>query len=134
MRRTDQLQRFRSDGNSVSPERLIVLLYERLGRDLRDGAAAIDTGETELRHRALLHAQQIVEELSYAVRPDVWDGGDRLIALYDFVLELLVQGNVAADSAAIHHATVITDGLADAWRQAYIAVAPAPTTTTTPTQ
>lgn len=125
MRRTDQLQRFRSDGQSVSPERLIVLLYGRLSRDLSDALSAVDAEETELRHNALLHAQQIVEELSYAVRPDVWDGGDRLISLYDFVLELLVKGNVTADRSAIQHAAVIIDGLADAWRQAYLAVTPA---------
>jgi len=129
LRRTDQLQRFRSDGRSVSPERLVILLYDRLSRDLRDALNAIEAEEMELRHKALLHAQQIVEELSYAVRPDLWDGGDRLISLYDFVLELLVKGNVGADSAAIQHAAKIIDGLADAWRQAYVAVTP---TTTAP--
>lgn len=124
MRRTDQLQRFRSDGQSVSPERLVVLLYDRLSRDLRDALSAIDAEAREPRHNALLHAQQIVEELSYAVRPDIWDGGDRLISLYDFVLELLVKGNVGADRSAIEHAAGIIDGLADAWRQAYLAVTP----------
>lgn len=124
MRRTDQLQRFRSDGKSMSPERLIVLLYERLSRDLRDALHAIDAEEREQRHNALVHAQQIVEELSYAVRPDIWDGGDRLISLYDFVLELLVKGNVAADRLAVEHASSIIDGLADAWRNAYLALTP----------
>ena len=78
MRREQQIKKFRNDGKSVSPERLIVLLYERLAGDLADAHAAIIDGDGERRHAMLLHAQEIIEELTYAVRPDVWEGGTGL--------------------------------------------------------
>ena len=126
MRKAQQLQRFRTDGQTVSPERLVILLYERLGRDLAEAATAIDQDETERRHNALVHAQQIVEELSYAVRPDVWEGGDGLIALYDFILELLVQANIAVDRTPVDQAAKLISDLTDAWRDAYVSLASTP--------
>ena len=123
MRRAEQLQKFRTDGNTVSPERLVVLLYERLERDLVDARAAIDAGDAERRHGALLHAQEIVEELSYAVRTDVWDAGKNLVAIYDFVLELLVQANVGPNAAAVDEAATLIHDLTVAWREAYVSLA-----------
>ena len=120
MRKADQLKKFQSDGKTVSPERLLVLLYERLGRDLDDAASAIVDGDAERRHSSLVHAQEIVEELAYAVRPDVWESGDGLLALYDYVLELLVKANVNSDRAAVTEAQRIVADLTEAWRQAYL--------------
>lgn len=123
MRRAEQLQKFRTDGNTVSPERLVVLLYERLERDLVDARTAIGDGDAERRHAALLHAQEIVEELSYAVRPDVWEAGKGLVAIYDFVLELLVRANVGPDVTAVDQASRLIGDLTAAWRDAYVSVA-----------
>lgn len=120
MRKADQLKKFQSDGKTVSPERLLVLLYERLGRDLDDAASAIVDGDAERRHSSLVHAQEIVEELAYAVRPDVWESGDGLLALYDYVLELLVKANINSDRAAVTEAQRIVADLTEAWRQAYL--------------
>ena len=123
MRRAEQLQKFKSDGKTVSPERLLVLLYERLGRDCAEADAAILAGDAERRHSALVHAQEIVEELAYAVRPDVWESGDGLLALYQYVLELLVKANITSDRAALAEASGIIAELTDAWRQAYVELA-----------
>ena len=123
MRREQQINKFRSDGKTVSPERLVVLLYERLAGDLADAHAAIIDGDSERRHAMLLHAQEIIEELAYAVRPDVWEGGDGLIALYDYLLALLVKANIKSDTAAIAEAARTVDGLAGAWREAYVELA-----------
>ena len=105
MRKSDQLKKFQSDGKTVSPERLLVMLYERLGRDLADAAVAIVDGDAERRHSCLVHAQEIVEELAYAVRPDVWQSGEGLLALYEYVLELLVKANINSDRAALTDTT-----------------------------
>ena len=123
MRRAEQLQKFKSDGKTVSPERLLVMLYERLGRDLADAASAITDGDAERRHSALVHAQEIVEELAYAVNPDVWESGEGLVALYQYLLELLVKANINSDRRALTEATSIVADLTEAWRQAYLEVA-----------
>ena len=128
MRVNDQRHRYQTDGmQSVSPQRLLILLYERLHRDVREAASAIAAGETEPRHLALVHAQQIVEELAYAVRPDAWEGGDSMLAIYEYLLGLLVQANVEAATAPLAEAERIIGDLLDAWRDAYLEVVPAAT-------
>jgi flagellar protein FliS len=126
MRVSEQRRRYQTNGTqSVSPERLVILLYERTRRDLAEARSAIDAGATETRHNALLHAQEIVEELAYAVRPDVWEGGTSILALYDYLLGLLVRANVEASSAAIAEADTIVGDLLGAWETAYTSLMPA---------
>lgn len=126
MSRANAQRRYQSDGmQSVSPERLVILLYERARRDLEEARAAIDAGATETRHNALLHAQQIIEELAYAVQPEVWEGGEGLLALYDYLLGLLVRANVGSSATAIDEAAKIIEELLGAWRTAYISLIPA---------
>ena len=123
MRAGDARQRFQSDGmQSVSPERLVILLYERVGRDLATARSGIVDGNAELRHRNLLHAQEIVEELAYAVRPELWEAGERLVGLYVYILELLVKANIASDLHALDEAAGLVESLASAWREAYVAL------------
>ena len=125
MRRADQLEKFRTSGKTMSPERIIVLLYERLGRDLDQARAAIVDGDAEIRHNALLHAQEIIAELSYAVRPDVWEAGEGLLALYEYVLELLVKANINSDVVPIDQAAKVISQLTAAWQEAYVEVSTA---------
>ena len=123
MRRADQLAKFRTVGQTVSPERAIVLLYERMGRDLAQARIAIANGDTEARHNALVHAQEIVAELAYAVRPDLCDGADRLLSIYDYLLNLLVRANVESNVPAIDEAAALVAKLTAAWQEAYVEVA-----------
>ncbi|MFQ5558250.1 MAG: flagellar export chaperone FliS [Acidimicrobiales bacterium] len=120
MRASDARRRFRLDGDAaVSPERLVVLLYERLVRDLDDAAAAMVDRDHERTNAALLHAQQIVEELAYAIKPEVWAGGHGLLALYDYVHQRLVEANVRKSPEAVDDARVVVGELSEAWREAY---------------
>ena len=126
MSRAHAQRRYQTDGlQSVSPERLVILLYERARRDVDEARTAIESGRTEARHNALLHAQQIIEELAYAVQPDVWEGGEGLLALYDYLLGLLVRANVGASTAALDEAASIIEELLGAWRTAYVSLIPA---------
>lgn len=119
----DARHRFQADGlQSVSPERLVIMLYERAGRDLSEAREAILASNLEVRHRCLLHAQEIVEELAYAVQPEVWQGGETLIAIYQYLLELLVKANIDANLVALDEAATLIAELAGAWREAYISL------------
>lgn len=125
MRTRDPRQRFETDGKSaVSQERLVILLYERLERDLAEARRAVASGDTHTRHRCLVHAQLIIEELSYAVRPELWEGGDGLLALYDYLLGLLVRANIEASTLAIDEAAHFVSDLTEAWRGAYLTLTP----------
>ena len=119
----DQRRRFQTDGmQSVSPQRLVILLYERALRDLAEARGAIVEPDWETRHRAHLHAQEIIEELAYSLRVDLWPGAENLLAIYDYVLGLLVKANIGADLRALAEAEKLVGDLASSWREAYVTV------------
>jgi len=130
MRHDDQRRRFQTDGmQSVSPQRLVILLYDRALRDLAEARAAIVDPDTQVRHRTLLHAQEIIEELAYALQVDLWSEGEQLLAIYDYVLGLLVKANIGSDLGALDEAATLIGDLASSWREAYVSIQPAPVTT-----
>lgn len=125
MRRDDQLRRFQTDGmQTVSPQRLVILLYERAVRDLTEARAAMVASDRETRHRTLLHAQEIIEELAYSVEVDIWPEGEHLVAIYDYVLGLLVKANIESDLVPLDEAAKLIGGLAASWREAYVSIQP----------
>lgn len=125
MRSDDQRRRFQTDGmQSVSPERLVILLYERVLRDLEEARGAMVDPDRETRHRTLLHAQEIIEELAYSLQADVWPGSDSLLAIYDYVLGLLVKANIGSDLVPLDEAARLVGDLAASWREAYVSIQP----------
>ena len=96
-----------------------MLLYERSIRDLREGREAMQRGEIETTHRALVHAQQIVEELMSALRLDAWSGAEDLQALYVYVHDLLVTANMKKSVGQLNEVESILTELSEAWGQAY---------------
>ena len=103
---------------SMSPEKMVVLLYERILRDLEEGANALAAGDRRVFNDAVVHAQNIVTELRNALDHTVGGGvAANLDALYDFVFQELLA---ALADQQIRHLTVCRDVLApllEAWRQ-----------------
>jgi flagellar protein FliS len=125
MRSEDQRRRFQTDGmQSVSPERLVILLYERARRDLAEARVAIVDRDHEARHRTLIHAQEIIEELAYSLQVDVWPGAEGLLAIYDYLLGLLMKANIGSDLRSLDEAAKLIGDLAASWREAYLSIQP----------
>ncbi|MEZ5245768.1 MAG: flagellar export chaperone FliS [Acidimicrobiales bacterium] len=125
MRSDDLRRRFQTDGmQSVSPERLVILLYERARRDLTEARAAIVARDHETRNRTLVHAQEIIEELAYSLQVDVWPGAERLLAIYDYLLRLLMKANIGSDLRPLDEAAKLIDDLTASWREAYVSIQP----------
>ncbi|WP_181313164.1 flagellar export chaperone FliS [Nocardioides campestrisoli] len=104
--------------NTASPERLLVMLCERLVLDVRRAKDAQDAGTHAEAHTLLLHAQDIVVELRSTLRTDAWDGATQLAALYDWMFGQLVLANTRRDSGATQHVLGLAEQLADTWREA----------------
>lgn len=106
---------------TASPARLLVMLYDRLVRDLVTaeralaGQGGVPAGEAR---DALLHAQEIVLELRASLDLDAWDGARGLADLYAFVHGELVAANVDRDVTRVTPCREIAEELRDAWRQA----------------
>ncbi len=108
-------------GDSVataSPQQVLVMLYDRLALDLERAQAAVARGAREDASEELQHAQAIVLELLSSLQVDVWEGGPRLAALYNWLIGELVQANIKLDSNRISACRQVVEPLRDAWRQA----------------
>jgi flagellar secretion chaperone FliS len=116
-------------GDSVataSPQRILVMLYDRLALDLERAQAALRAGDRQEANAQLQHAQDIVLELRSSLRIDAWEGGPRLAALYTWLIGELVQANVKADRNRVSSCLQVVEPLRDAWRQAAATLAATP--------
>jgi flagellar protein FliS len=114
-----QLDRYAADAvMSASPMRLLTMLYDRLLLDLGRAEAAHETGSWAVASTNLLHAQDIVTELTSSLKPELWDGGDRLLALYNYVASALIEANVKRDTSRIREAIGLLEPLRQSWHEA----------------
>lgn len=104
--------------DTASPARLLVMLYDRLVRDLVTAERALSAQDLSTASRELLHAQQIVLELRTSLDLTVWDGAQRLSDLYSFLHGELVEANLRKDDARVRTCLEIIEPLRDAWRAA----------------
>ena len=121
---TSAMLRRRYNGDAVttaSPNRLVVMLYDRLLKDLNTAFTAVSGGNIELAHRSLLHAQDIVAELAGSLDLDMWPEGSQLKALYDYLTDRLVRANVTKDAAFVAECLEIAEPLRDAFAEAALA-------------
>lgn len=117
---------------TASPNRLLLMLWDRLIRDLDTAMPALGSRDVEAAHEALVHAQDIVFELRSSLRVDAWAGGPGLASLYDYVAELLVRANAFKDLDLVRTARSLLLPLRDAFHAAAASSAAASPTTGDP--
>jgi flagellar protein FliS len=111
---------------TASPQRLLVMLYDRLALDLERAEKALVVGDRAVANDQLQHAQEIVLELQASLRVDIWDGGPRLAALYTWLLTELMRANVKGSARVVADCRKIVEPLRDAWREAATSLASSP--------
>jgi flagellar protein FliS len=100
---------------TASPERLLIMLYDRLALDLVRGERAIVANDPHEVHKRLTNAQAIVTELRTELDTTIWPEGESLIAVYDYIIKLLVDANVYKDATKVAEARALVAPLHDAW-------------------
>ncbi|GAA2356707.1 flagellar export chaperone FliS [Dactylosporangium salmoneum] len=123
---TTQALRNRYVSDSVStapPAQLLVMLYDRLVLDLMIAGQAYESGDRNTGSSRVYHAQEILMELRATLDTSVWSGGPGLASLYSYMINELVQSNVAGDRARIETVQGFAEQLRDAWREAAAQVA-----------
>lgn len=103
---------------SATPVRLLTMLYDRLMLDLGRAEAAQIAANWAVASENLLHAQAIVSELSGSLKDELWDGGEGLLALYTFVSNSLVNGNIHRDVERTRESIALLEPLRQAWHEA----------------
>ncbi|WP_375405184.1 flagellar export chaperone FliS [uncultured Amnibacterium sp.] len=107
---------------SASPARLLVMLYDRLLLDLARAETAQLGEDWPIASAQLLHAQEIVSELASSLRPEVWDGGPGLLAVYTYVLTAMAQANIHRDVVKTRECITLLEPLRLAWHEAALKV------------
>lgn len=107
---------------SASPARILTMLYDRLLLDLQRAENAQRQEDWQAAGPCLLHAQEIVTELMSSLRPEIWDGGPGLLALYGYVIQNLVTANIKRDIAKTRECIVLLEPLRTAWHEAALKV------------
>ncbi len=103
---------------TASPQRLLVLLYDRLSLDLQRAQQAQLEGERETAHTNLAHAQDIVAELLASLDVGAWEGARDLARLYTWLMTELTRANVRMDASVTAGCRQVVEPLREAWTEA----------------
>lgn len=103
---------------TASPERLLVMLCDRLVLDVQRGLEAQRAGDLPEAHNQLVHAQEIVSHLRGTLQVEAWSGAPALASLYDWLYDELVRANISKDASATEGCLTIVTDLAETWKTA----------------
>lgn len=103
---------------SASPARLLTMLYDRLLLDLNRAAAAQQAGDATVAAENLVHAQDIIAELTSSLNPEAWDGAQGLQGLYAFATQTLINANIRRDPALTRQVIELIEPLRLSWHEA----------------
>jgi flagellar protein FliS len=107
---------------TATPAHLLTMLYDRLLLDLHRAETAQEAEDWQTSSDNLLHAQEIVAELSSSLDLDVWDGADALLGVYNFVARALIYANTNRDIASTRLCTTLIEPLRQSWHEAAQAI------------
>ena len=107
-----------ADIQSLSQEKLLVLLYEKMAHDLLTARQCMANGDRVGMADRITHSQQIIAELHSALDHSV--GGDipaNLETLYDYLFAEHLAALVDQDPRHVDNCLAVIKPLLDAWRQ-----------------
>ena len=107
---------------SASPAKILTMLYDRLLLDLQRAETAQRMEDWGAAAPCLLHAQEIVAELMSSLRPELWDGGPGLLALYGYVTQSMIAANAGRDIEKTRECIRLLEPLRTAWHEASLKV------------
>lgn len=102
----------------ASPVQLVVMLYDGALRFMEQGKAAMATGNRFRQNQQIQRAQQIVMELMSTL--DMVRGGEistNLLALYTYIIEQLLTGNIEDQVEPIERSIRIMSELRESWNE-----------------
>ena len=94
----------------------LLLLYEKAISCMDESLVLMDEGDMVGKGDCLIHAQEIVLQLSDALDKSTGAIADNLERLYLYVYRRLIHGNVRLDRGAITEARRIMNDLLEAWQ------------------
>jgi flagellar secretion chaperone FliS len=112
-------QRYLADAiETAAPAVRLMMLYDALELDLRRADAAFEAEDLKAINDNLVHAQAIILTLRDTIKPELWDGAPRMIALYNYFLAELLGANLDKDRRRVVTVTELIGRVGEAWRKA----------------
>jgi flagellar protein FliS len=112
--------------------RLVVLLYEALLKNLKQGRVALAVHNMERANRHLVRAQEILNELACSLDPGAGPVTQNLFALYQYCNGQLLRANVRKEPQLVDQVISILTPLFEAWKQVATITAAGEGTSTAP--
>lgn len=111
--------RYASDAaQTVTPGRLLTMLYDRLVQDLCVAEAAMRTVDAQAVGERIGRAQEILLELHATLDLTVWPEGEPLARLYLWLVSELSQARVRSDPRRVADCRALVEPLREAWHAA----------------
>jgi flagellar protein FliS len=111
--------RYASDAAAtVTPARLLTMLYDRLVQDLSVAEAAMRARDTQAIGKRIGRAQEILLELHATLDLRVWPEGEPLARLYLWIVGELSQARLRHDPQRVADCRELVEPLRDAWHEA----------------
>lgn len=111
--------RYASDAAAtVTPARLLTMLYDRLVQDLSVAEVALSSRDVQVVGERIGRAQEILLELHATLDLSVWPEGESLARLYLWMVGELSQARLRNEPRRISDCRELVEPLRDAWHQA----------------
>ncbi|MFY9120524.1 MAG: flagellar export chaperone FliS [Syntrophomonadaceae bacterium] len=102
---------------TMTPAKLLLMLYDGALNSLRSASKAVDEKDMSVAHNQLIKGQDIVAELMSTLNME-YDISHQLYALYDYMFQRLVEANTTKDKAIIEEVYQFLSELRDTFAQA----------------
>ena len=102
---------------TATPETLTLMLYNGAIKFINESIDATQSKEYEKANTSCIKAQNIVTEFRLTLKME-YEISQNLLALYNYVYDRLVEGNLNEDVTKLEEAKNILSELRDAWAQA----------------
>ena len=102
---------------TASPEQLVVMLYDGVGRFLKQAEITMAEGEHDRAHDRLNRAEAIIDELLATLDMDQGQIADRLQSIYVYCKRCLTEARRDREASKIALVGRLMAELRDAWAQ-----------------
>jgi len=102
---------------TMSPGKLLLMLYDGMIKYLRNAGEAINNQNISAAHENIVAAQNILVELMATLNMD-YKISESLLALYEFMYNQLVEANIKKDGQLITEVQELVIDLRQTWDQA----------------
>lgn len=110
---------------TMSPGKLLLMLYDGMIKYLRNAGEAINKQDVPAAHANIVATQNILVELMATLNMD-YKISESLLALYEFMYNQLVEANIKKDQAMVLEVQGLVLDLRQTWDQAIKSLGKAP--------